>query len=105
MPKIDELVDDVAAQILIDFIGEFSFTNLDLKYAYIQLLLDNYTSNQCSFILVENNITGTYQLFSGYYELVTCQMNSKKSWTQQSETSRSKIVTWVTFWLHPKEAS
>ena len=69
IPKKDELVDNVAAQILIDFTGEFWFTNLDLKYAYIQLLLDNYTSNQWSFIIIKNNIVGTYHFFSGYYEL------------------------------------
>ena len=37
MPNIHELVDNFAAQIASDFVGEVWFTNLDLKNAYSQL--------------------------------------------------------------------
>ena len=43
MPNIHELVDNVAAQITNDSVGEVWFTNLDLKNAYSQLALDKFT--------------------------------------------------------------
>ena len=61
MPNIHELVDNVAAQITNDSVGEVWFTNLDLKNAYSQLALDKITSNQCNFSIVGGDITGTYQ--------------------------------------------
>ena len=45
MPIIHELVDNVAAQIASDSVGELWFTNLDLKNSYSQLELDKFTSN------------------------------------------------------------
>ena len=69
MPNIHELVDNVAAQISNNSTGEVWLTNLDLKNAYSQLSLDNFTSNQCNFSLVGGDITGTYQFFTGFYGL------------------------------------
>ena len=69
MPNIHELVDNVAAQISENSAGEVSFTNLDLKNAYSQLSLDNFTSSQCNFSLVGGDITGTYQFLTGFYGL------------------------------------
>ena len=69
MPNIHELVDDLASQISNDSAGEVWFTNLDLKNAYSQLSLDNFTSNQCNFSLVGGDITGTYQFLTGFYGL------------------------------------
>ena len=60
MPKIHELLDNVAALIASDSIGEVWFTNLDLKNAYNQLALDKFRSNQCNFSIVGGNITGSY---------------------------------------------
>ena len=69
MPNIHELVDNVAAQITNDSVGEVWFTNLDLKNAYSQLALDKFTSNQCNFSIVGGDITGTYQFLTGFYGL------------------------------------
>ena len=69
MPNIHELVDNVAAQIANDSVGEVWFTNLDLKNAYSQLSLDKFTSNQCNFSIVGGNITGTYQFLTGFHGL------------------------------------
>ena len=69
MPNIHELVDNVAAKIAIDSVGEVWFTNLDLKNAYSQLALDKLTSNQCNFSIVGGDITGTYQILTGVYDL------------------------------------
>ena len=69
MPNIHELVDNVAAQIANDSVGEVWFTNLDLKNAYSQLALDKFTSNQCNFSIVGGDITGTYQFLTGFYGL------------------------------------
>ena len=62
MPNIHELVNNFAAQIANDSVGEVWFTNLDLKKAYNQLALDKFTSNQCNFSIVGGDITGTYQI-------------------------------------------
>ena len=69
MPNIHELVDNVAAQIADDFVGEVWFTNLHLKNAYSQLAFDKFTSNQCNFSIVGGDITGTYQFLTGFYGL------------------------------------
>ena len=69
MPNIHELVNNVAAQISNNSAGEVWFTNLDLKNAYSQLSLDNFTSSQCNFSLVGGDITGTYQFLTGFYGL------------------------------------
>ena len=72
MPNIHELVDNVAAQISNNSAGEVWFTNRDLKNAYGQLSLDNFTSSQCNFSLVGGDITGTYQFYglsTGFYGL------------------------------------
>ena len=69
MPHIHELVDNFAAQIANDSVGEVWFTNLDLKNAYSQLALDKFTSNQCNFSIVGGDITGTYQFLTGFYGL------------------------------------
>ena len=62
MPNIHEVVDNVAAQIASDSVGEVWFTNLDLKNAYSQLAVDKLTSNQCNFS-VGGDITGTHTSF------------------------------------------
>ena len=72
MPNIHELVDNVTAQISNNSAGEVWLTNLDLKNAYSQLSLDNFTSSQCNFSLVGGDITGTYQFLTGFYGL--CEM-------------------------------
>ena len=64
-PNIHELVDKVASQISNDSIGESWFTNLDLKNAYSQLSLDNFTSSQCNLSLIGGDTTGTYQFLTG----------------------------------------
>ena len=69
MPNIYELVDNVAAQISNNSAGEVWFSNLDLKSAYSQLSLDNFTISQCNFSLVGGDITGTYQFLTGFYGL------------------------------------
>ena len=69
MPNIHELVDNVAAQISNNSAGEVWFTNLDLKNAYSQLSLDNFTSSQCNSSLVGGDKTGTYQFLTGFYGL------------------------------------
>ena len=69
MPNIQELGDNVAAQTSNNSAGEIWFTNLDLKNAYSQLSLDNFTSSQCNFSLVSGDITGTYQFLTGFYGL------------------------------------
>ena len=45
------------------------FTNLDVKNAYSQLSLNNFTSSQCNFSLVGGDITGTYKFLTGFYGL------------------------------------
>ena len=62
-------MDNVAAQISNNSAGELWFTNLDLKNAYSQFSLDNFTSSQCNFTLVGGDITGTYQFLTGFYGL------------------------------------
>ena len=69
MPNIHELVDNVAAQITNDSVGEVWFTYLDLKNVYSQLSPDKFTSNQCNFSIVGGDITGTYQFLIGFYGL------------------------------------
>ena len=69
MPNIHELLDNVAAQIANDSVGEVWFTNLDLKNAYNQLSLDKVTSSQGNFSIVCGDITGTYQFLTGLYGL------------------------------------
>ena len=46
MPNNHELVNNTASQLSNDSAGEVWFTNLDLKNAYSQLSLDNFTSSQ-----------------------------------------------------------
>ena len=69
MPNVHGLSDNVAAQISNNSAGEVWFTNLDLKNAYSQLSLDNFTNSQCNFSLVGGDITGTYQFLTGFYGL------------------------------------
>ena len=56
MPTIHELVDNVAAQVANDSVGEVWFTNLDLKNAYSKFALDKFTSNQSNFSIVSGDI-------------------------------------------------
>ena len=88
MPNIHELVDNVAAQISDNSAGEVWSTNLDLKNAYSQLALDNFTSSQCNFSLVGGDITGTYQFLTAI-----CQTSFRESWTQLWETFLLQIDT------------
>ena len=69
MPNTHELVDNVAAQMASDSVGEAWFTNLDLKSAYNHLALDKFTSKQGNFSIVGGDITGTYQFLTGFYGL------------------------------------
>ena len=57
MQNIHELVDNVAAQIANDSVGEVWFTNL--KNAYSQLSIAKFTRNQCNFSIVGVDIAGT----------------------------------------------
>ena len=68
-PNKHELVDKVASQISNDSIGEVWFTNLDLKNAYSQLSLDNFTNSQCNLSLIGGDTTGTYQFLTSFYGL------------------------------------
>ena len=97
MPNIHELVDNVAAQISNNSAGEVWFTNLDLKNAYSQLSLDNYTSSQCNFSLVGGDITGTYQFQPVFTDSAICQTSFKESWTQFWEIFLLQIFTLTTY--------
>ena len=57
MPNIHELVDNVAAQIANNSVGEVWFPNLDLKMHTVNLRI------------LTCNITGTYQFLTGFYGL------------------------------------
>ena len=69
MPNFHELMDNVAAQIANDSVGEVWFTYLDLKIAYSPLSLEKFTSNQCNFSILGGNISGFYQFLTGFYGL------------------------------------
>ena len=81
MPNFHELVNNVASQISNNSAGEVWFTNLDLKNAYSQLSLDNFTSSQCNFSLVGGDITGSYQFLTSFMDPAICRMNFKESWS------------------------
>ena len=49
--------------------NEVWFTNLDLQNANSQLSLDNFTSSQCNFSVVGEDITCTYLFSTGSYGL------------------------------------
>ena len=69
MPNIHELIENFAAQIASDSVGEVWCTNLDFKNAYSQLALDKFTSDQCNFSIVRGDTTVTYQFLTGFYGL------------------------------------
>ena len=60
MPNIEELMDTVGQTISEKKPGDiFFFTNMDLTYAYGQLLLSAETSVQCNFSLIGGRSTGS----------------------------------------------
>ena len=66
MPNIHKLFNNVASQVSDNSVGEVWLTNLDLKNAYSQFSLDNFTSSQCNFSLVGGDINDTYQFLTGF---------------------------------------
>ena len=61
IPNFQEFVDNVAAQISNDSVGEVWFTNLVLKNGYSQLALGSFISNQGNFSKVGGDFNGTHQ--------------------------------------------
>ena len=69
MPNIDLLLDNIAQVVKSDKSNQTLFSTLDLRYAYSQIPLDKATREQCNFILIGGNATGTYQFQTGFYGL------------------------------------
>ena len=68
---VKELIDAVCQTISEKKSGEKNFSIVDLTYAYGQLPLNQETSLQSNFSLVDCKLTGTYRLKTGSYGLTT----------------------------------
>ena len=67
MPNIDPLLGNIAQVVKSDKSNKTFFSNLDLRYAYSQIPLDEATRELCNFSLIGGNATGTYQFQTGFY--------------------------------------
>ena len=61
MPNIDLLLDNIAQIIKSDKTKPMLFLELDLRYAFSQIPLDQKTREKCNFSLIGGNAAGTYQ--------------------------------------------
>ena len=70
MPNIDLLIDTISLFLTNNQNGQKAyFSTLDLKYAYSQLKLHNYTAKHCLFKIICGESTGTYRFEIGFYGL------------------------------------
>ena len=69
MPKLFELIDNVAVTISGHDQRNIWFSSIDLKYAYSQIPLSKKASNQCNFNIVGGEVTGSYRFKTGFYGL------------------------------------
>ena len=79
MPNLLELLDSAAQTITANTEGTVWFTSLDLKYAFSQLLLDEFVSKHCNFSIVCGEFTGTYRFKTGFYGLTDMPMEFQKA--------------------------
>ena len=78
MPSIDELVDGISQIIAELKAGDVFFTTLDFTYAYVQVALDQNTSEQCNFSIVGKKSTGTYRFKNGFCGLTSMPAEIQK---------------------------
>ena len=69
MPKLFELIDNVAVTTSGHEERNIWFSSIDLKYAYSQIPLSKKASNQCNFNIVGREVTGSYRFKTGFYGL------------------------------------
>ena len=69
MPNIDSLIQTISQTLSTAPQETAYFTTLDLQYAYSQLNLHSDTARHCNFNLVSGDMTGTYRLNTGFYDL------------------------------------
>ena len=81
MQSIDHLMDSVAV-----FIserknnpGQYFFSNIDLKYAYSQIPLDENIKKHCNFNIIGGKATGTYRFINGFYGLTDMPATFQKT--------------------------
>ena len=67
MPNIDLLLDNIAQVVKSNNNHQTLFSALDLRYAYLQIPLDNSTREQCNFSLIDGNANGTYKFQTGFF--------------------------------------
>ena len=78
MPSMDELVERISQIIAELKAGDVYFTTLDFTYAYLQVALDQNTSEQCNFSIVGKKSTGTYCFKNGFYGLTSMPAEFQK---------------------------
>ena len=78
MPNIKDLIDAVGQTISVKKSGEVNFSNMDLTYAYGQLLLSQDTRLHCNLSLVGDKSTGTYRFKPGFTVQPQCWRKSNK---------------------------
>ena len=78
MPKLDNLMEQVAEITNSDNTGEVLFTFLDKLYAYGQTDLHPDTARHCGFQIIRGRATGTYAFNTGYHGLTIMHQSSKR---------------------------
>ena len=70
MQSNEHLIDSVAVYISErrNLLGKY-FSKIDLKYAYIQIPLDENIQKHCNFSILGGRATGTYRFINGFYGL------------------------------------
>ena len=69
MLNLFDFIDNVAVKISGHDENRIWFSSIDLKYAYIQIPLSGKASNQCIFIIVGGDVTGSYRFKTEFYGL------------------------------------
>ena len=89
MPKLDNLMEQVAEIINDIEDGTVRITSLDMLYAYGQAALHPETAKHCNFQIIGGRATGTYACNTGYYEMTIISPSSRKQWINCCITSRT----------------
>ena len=81
MQSIDYLIDAVALCISErrKSPGTYWFSKIDLKYAYIQIPLDESIAKHCNFSILGGRATGTYRFIHGFYGLTDMPATFQKT--------------------------
>ena len=91
MPNLLNKLDVAAQTINADIPGKVWLMSLDLKYAFIEILLSDLVSSHCNFSIVCGESTGTYRFKTGFYGLTDLPKEFQKAMDNTLQNIRGVI--------------